>query len=281
MGICASTKDKKEINEKKEIKEINEKKEIKEIKEENKLKSQKKPIEKPINDNKISSEGYTSRQEKTEKKSDGTIIKTIIEKKEGEIKTTTITTKGNVTETKTEIEKTEVTKTTKSTRKNHNTKNYEISNSNIDLSQNEFQKQSLELHNKLRKMHHVQPLKLNKELCKIAENYSKELAKRNSFEHSNNKYQGKNLGENLFMCQGKSINGYDMSQSWYDEINNYSFKNATFKSGTGHFTQLIWKNSTDVGFGYCKNNKGIYYGVANYFPAGNYMGQFKENVLPA
>ena len=281
MGICASTKDKKEINEKKEIKEINEKKEIKEIKEENKLKSQKKPIEKPINDNKISSEGYTSRQEKTEKKSDGTIIKTIIEKKEGEIKTTTITKKGNATETTTKIEKTEVTKTTKSTKKNHNTKNNEISYSNRDLSQNEFQKQSLEIHNKLRKNHHVQPLKLNKDLCKIAENYAKEIAKKNSFEHSKNKYQGKNLGENLFMCQGKSINGYDMSQSWYDEINNYSFKNATFKSGTGHFTQLIWKNSTDVGFGYCKNDKGIYYGVANYFPAGNYMGQFKENVLPA
>ena len=264
MGICVSTKDKKEKNLEKTESKI-----------------QKQQTEKSNKENKIETEGYTSRQEKTEKKSDGTIIKTIIEKKEGEIKTTTITKKGNTTETKTEIEKTEITKTTKSTKKNHNIKNNEISNSNIDLSQNEFQKQSLEIHNKLREKHHVQPLKLNKELCKIAENYSKELAKKNSFEHSNNKYQGKNLGENLFMCQGKSINGYDMSQSWYDEINDYSFKNATFKSGTGHFTQLIWKNSTDVGFGYCKNDKGIYIGVANYFPAGNYMGQFKENVLPA
>ena len=221
MGICVSTKDKKENNLEKTESKI-----------------QKQQTEKSNKENKIETGGYTSRQEKTEKKSDGTIIKTIIEKKEGEIKTTTITKKGNTTETKTEIEKTEITKTTKSTKKNHNIKNNEISNSNID-------------------------------------------SKKNSFEHSNNKYQGKNLGENLFMCQGKSINGYDMSQSWYDEINNYNFKNATFKSGTGHFTQLIWKNSTDVGFGYCKNDKGIYIGVANYFPAGNYMGQFKENVLPA
>ncbi len=268
MGVCGSTKDKnKKDNKEKSIPKESTQKET-----ENKNENQKQ----------LSSGGYTSREERTEKKPDGTIVKTIIEKKEGETKKTTITKKGNSTETKTEIERTQVTKTTKKTTKNTtNTNNNINSNFKGDIPMNDFQKESLEIHNKFRKKHHSPPLKLNLEICKIAENYAKELAKKNSFQHSKNQYKGSQLGENLFMCQGYPINGNDMSQSWYNEIKDFNFNKNDFKSGTGHFTQLIWKNSTDVGFGYCKNNKGIYFGVANYFPAGNYMGQFKENVLPA
>jgi hypothetical protein len=48
---------------------------------------------------------------------------------------------------------------------------------------------------------------------------------------------------------------------------------------TGHFTQVVWKNSTQVGFGVAVAPNGSFYAVANYYPAGNFTGQFKENVL--
>ena len=49
---------------------------------------------------------------------------------------------------------------------------------------------------------------------------------------------------------------------------------------TGHFTQLVWKSTTQVGFGLgIKGNK--YYCVGQYYPSGNYQNRFQENVRPS
>ena len=137
----------------------------------------------------------------------------------------------------------------------------------------------LEWHNKYRKMHHVPPLKLNKDICTISENYAKTLAtKLKSLQHSDNEYKGKELGENLYRSFGMEVNGYAVSKNWYDEINRYNF-NGDWQSGCGHFTQMIWKDTKEVGFGKWKDKNGHTFVVANYYPAGNYVGFFKYNVL--
>ena len=48
--------------------------------------------------------------------------------------------------------------------------------------------------------------------------------------------------------------------------------------GTGHFTQVVWVNSTELGMGHAKSQSGSVYTVARYAPAGNFMGQFADNV---
>ena len=43
---------------------------------------------------------------------------------------------------------------------------------------------------------------------------------------------------------------------------------------------MIWKSTTDIGFGFWddkENNK--YYNVILYYPAGNILGEFKQNVI--
>lgn len=67
---------------------------------------------------------------------------------------------------------------------------------------------------------------------------------------------------------------------WYDEVQYYDFSKQGFTSKTGHFTQLVWKNSKQVGFGITEKN-GIVYVVCRYSPPGNYLGQFEKNVFPA
>ena len=50
----------------------------------------------------------------------------------------------------------------------------------------------------------------------------------------------------------------------------------------GHFTQVIWKDSREIGIGraFTDNGRAVYV-VCNYFPAGNVIGHVKENVFPA
>ena len=49
----------------------------------------------------------------------------------------------------------------------------------------------------------------------------------------------------------------------------------------GHFTQLVWKGSREVGIGRAQSRDGKWFVVANFFPAGNYIGRNAENVLPS
>ena len=69
-----------------------------------------------------------------------------------------------------------------------------------------------------------------------------------------------------------------MTNEFYNEINNYNFNKAQCEINASRFTQLIWKNSKEVGFGIAKSKSGKYYSVANYYPAGNSLGEYKENV---
>lgn len=53
------------------------------------------------------------------------------------------------------------------------------------------------------------------------------------------------------------------------------------KSGTGHFTQVVWKETTTLGIGRAEVQKGdliCAYIVGRYKPAGNILGSLKENV---
>ena len=163
------------------------------------------------------------------------------------------------------------------------TKENKYTNDHVDsISSSDFNTfciQALECHNKYRKMHHVPPLKLNKEICSIAENYAKVLAtKLKCLQHSENTYKGQELGENLFGCFGMEATGQEISDHWYSEIKKYNF-NGDWQGGCGHFTQMVWKDTEEVGFGKWKDKSGQIYVVANYFPAGNFLGCFKENVL--
>ena len=202
---------------------------------------------------------YITKKEHIERKEDGTIVKTVIEER--------------------------VVVDTNSNKKQNmkQEKNKEVSpsqpNNNTDLNLNAFRKEALSVHNDYRSNHNAPPLKLNSKLNDIAQKYAEQLAKKDTMVHSKNKMDGQDLGENLFMCGGYMITGKDMTKAWYDEIYDYDFKKPDFKSGTGHFTQVVWVGSKEVGFGAAQSKSGNYYGVANYFPPGNYIGEFEENVL--
>lgn len=77
-----------------------------------------------------------------------------------------------------------------------------------------------------------------------------------------------------------------LMSSWYGEAADYDYANPGFSANTGHFTQLVWKNTTQVGCGAAEGQTviggSIYTGVyvvCQYAPHGNVQGQFPQNVL--
>jgi hypothetical protein len=135
--------------------------------------------------------------------------------------------------------------------------------------------------NKYRTMHQAPPLALDDTITNASQELSNNLLTTNVFQHSGNKLYGENLayfsgyGSNIMVLLKKSVD------AWYNEVKMYDFNNPGFSSSTGHFTCLVWKSSTSYGIGIAIDSKSRAYIVMNTSPPGNYVGQFKANVLPA
>ncbi|XP_015790486.1 protein PRY2 [Tetranychus urticae] len=142
-------------------------------------------------------------------------------------------------------------------------------------SVDQFKQDCLSKHNQLRSLHAVEPLTINDKLNELAQDWANHLASIGSLSH-----RPKNeFGENVFWTSLTAVNGDKPVESWYSEISKYNWDKAAFVSGTGHFTQVVWKGSKEIGIGKAVGSKGTFI-VCNYKPAGNFIGKFAENVLP-
>ncbi|XP_071384854.1 cysteine-rich venom protein-like [Centroberyx affinis] len=80
-------------------------------------------------------------------------------------------------------------------------------------------------------------------------------------------------GENLYMSSYKNT-WSNAIQSWYDEVKDWRYGVGSTNGGVvGHFTQLVWYRSNQVGCGmaYCPNSRYKYFYVCQYCPPGNYQ----------
>ncbi|XP_034667385.1 Golgi-associated plant pathogenesis-related protein 1 [Drosophila subobscura] len=143
------------------------------------------------------------------------------------------------------------------------------------MSVKQFAQECLNVHNQYRALHHAPPLRLSAKLNALATNWAQYLLANNRMEHR----QNSGYGENIYMAMGGNMSASDAVDSWYKEINQYNWHSPAFGMGTGHFTQVVWKNSTELGVGFAKRGNVIYV-VCNYNPPGNYNNMFRENVLP-
>ncbi|MBS1578979.1 MAG: hypothetical protein JST29_05000 [Bacteroidetes bacterium] len=128
-------------------------------------------------------------------------------------------------------------------------------------------------HNFYRQQIQVSSLQWSEALTKEAEQYALQLAKTNTFKHSSNRI---NEGENLWMGTANAYTVKDMLHSWTEEAKDFVynvFPNCS-KNGNvvGHFTQIIWKTTTQVGCAIATNGNNDYL-VCRYFPAGNWIGE--------
>jgi uncharacterized protein YkwD len=129
-------------------------------------------------------------------------------------------------------------------------------------------------HNAERARVGTKPLAWSGTLAADAQNWADHLAKTNSFEHASQTSQG----ENLWSGTRGSYTFEEMVDAWVDEKSMYKagrFPDVTTTKSwqdVGHYTQLIWGNTTHVGCAIASNAQDDYL-VCRYGPPGNWEGQ--------
>ncbi|KAI0724475.1 CAP domain-containing protein [Cerioporus squamosus] len=133
----------------------------------------------------------------------------------------------------------------------------------------------LQAHNSVRAQHGASPLSWSDDLAASAQSWANNCV----FQHSGGKLGP--FGENLAAGTGGSYGIGPAVKSWTDEVSDYDPSNPQ----ASHFTQVVWKGSTQVGCA-VQSCSGIFdasfgaakYFVCEYFPQGNIIGAFDQNV---
>ncbi len=153
------------------------------------------------------------------------------------------------------------------------------------------QETCLKLHNEERKAVGNPPLKWDAKLAAHAQAYADQLAASGEFVHMSREDRRRlDQGENLFRTSRSTPAGQALRavKSWASEkIHSKTKKLIVLPKGVlyreikkgytdvviGHWTQIIWKSTTQVGIGIAKiqkgKRKGGYVVVARYFRRGN------------
>jgi hypothetical protein len=132
----------------------------------------------------------------------------------------------------------------------------------------------LDTHNAERQVMGTAALKWSDKLARDAQAWADTMARNDHFEHAPQSAQG----ENLWMGTRSRYSHAEMVEAWIDEKS--MFKRGRFPHVTqtedwrdvGHYTQLIWDNTTHVGCAIASNAEDDYL-VCRYGPPGNWEGQ--------
>ena len=136
----------------------------------------------------------------------------------------------------------------------------------------------LKIHNDIRIKYKAPDLKLNYELCQLAQEYADKCADSQNIDFTPVLYNDECIGENISEFYGDISTTSKICEDWAYERNYFDFRSKEYKDQTKHFTQMIWKNTKSVGFGFSSSSNGKYYFVSFYYPAGNIFDEFDKNV---
>lgn len=116
------------------------------------------------------------------------------------------------------------------------------------------------------------------QLTTYAKEWAQQLAHEDRFYHRPNTQYGENIFYLWTSDPNTKVTAKEVCKNWYDEIKDYSFASEPRQMKAGHFTQMVWKSTTEMGMAYARGKSGKIFVVANYSPRGNCIGQFTSNV---
>jgi len=136
-------------------------------------------------------------------------------------------------------------------------------------------------HNKWRSQAGVPALIWSEKLARYSQNWANLLAENDCLmKHNINSDYGENIfwsGASLWATDGSAsvseVTSQDVINAWGSEGTDYDHENNTCRGVCGHYTQIVWKTTKEVGCGISLCDDGSQLWVCNYFPAGNKTGQ--------
>ena len=138
----------------------------------------------------------------------------------------------------------------------------------------------LDAHNQTRAAENanIPNLQWNCDLAEVAQSW----ADRGEFNHSTGEWRNANyqnlsgqsvrwIGENLYWYSAPNGNPINAVTSWASERADYNYANNSCTGVCGHYTQIVWRDTTEVGCGVY--NRGETIVVCQYLPGGNFNGE--------
>jgi hypothetical protein len=127
-------------------------------------------------------------------------------------------------------------------------------------------------HNRVRAEVGVPPLKWNADLAALASKFIADC----QFAHSTsaertNQAGFKYVGENLYMSSSAPT-GQKITDAWASEKAFYDYATNSCSKVCGHYTQIVWRSTTELGCAVKKCSNG-YIVACEYGPGGNIGGQ--------
>ena len=129
-------------------------------------------------------------------------------------------------------------------------------------------REMLQAHNQVRKQVGVGPLGWSEKLAAQARDWAGTLLSRGTFEHRPNL----SYGQNLFTVTGATATAAQVVRTWAAESRNFDYASNRCKGTCGHYTQIVWRNTREVGCAVARGG-GREVWVCDYSPPGNMVGE--------
>jgi pathogenesis-related protein 1 len=125
----------------------------------------------------------------------------------------------------------------------------------------------LEAHNSARVRVGSPPLAWSRGLAGEAKRWADELLTTHMFAHQPDNPHG----ENLFMISRGTVTPAEVVETWIAERRDYDIETNTCTGVCGHYTQVVWRTTREVGCGMAFDD-GRQVWVCEYDPPGNVVG---------
>ena len=146
----------------------------------------------------------------------------------------------------------------------------------------------LEAHNRVRAAHRLPLLTWSPQLATYSQDWANYLAANNRCKMKHRSVAGKDFGqfgENLFWAspqnwsdgrlEAQPVTASEVANAWAEEIVDYSYSRNSCRPGKqcGHYTQMVWRDTKQVGCAMTLCNSMEQLWVCSYNPPGNWIGQ--------
>ena len=163
-----------------------------------------------------------------------------------------------------------------------------LASATLPLSGNEIIEDFLPAHNAIRSQHRLPSLKWSPQLAGYAQQWADQLRQRNNCHMKHRPGSGRfaqQYGENLFWAgpirwsdgrlERAAYTAEMITDAWADEKRDYRYRSNSCRRGKicGHYTQIVWRDTQEIGCAktVCRDQSQLW--VCNYNPPGNWRGK--------